>query len=143
MYGVETAVERRPINMLVFGGSRFCAKEPNEEEYSNACFLLTITPGEDNYALKYLPGATLRCPDKFFGNMQTHCDLNHNTITVIGKKAAHRINTGRKDFAHLRWKLTNEQLGYGKAIDEVNWNEIVSQQRMLQPFAGNNRLRRR
>ena len=90
--------------MLVFGGSEFKAREPNSQEYSDACMLMTIAPGTQTYSLKYLPGAKLRCPDKFFSNMQVQCDVNLNTITVFGKNAAHRINTGKKDAANLRWK---------------------------------------
>jgi hypothetical protein len=53
----------------VFGGAKFKENEPNEDNFSDMCLLLTITSGTDMYELKYLPGAKLRCPDKFFGNM--------------------------------------------------------------------------
>lgn len=74
----------REINLLVFGGSRFKDREPNGEEYSDICVLLTIHPDSDLYELKLLPGAKLHTPDKFFGNMQARCDVNQNTVTVFG-----------------------------------------------------------
>ena len=51
--------------------------------------------------------------------MQAHCDINLNTVTVFGKNAAHRINTGRSDPHNLKWKKAKSHLGYGKAVDEV------------------------
>lgn len=89
----------REINLLVFGGSRFKDREPNNEEYTDMCLMLTIYADSDMYELKHLPGAKLQVPDKFYGNMVTRCDANSNTVTVIGQKAAHRINTGRREIA--------------------------------------------
>ena len=99
--------------MLVFGGTKFKDREPNDSEFSNTCLLLSIAPDSNFYTLKYLPGAKLRSADKFFNNMQTHCDMNLNTVTVVGNRAAHRINTGKRDFANLRWKKLKNGLGYG------------------------------
>ena len=89
------------VKLLVFGGSSWVDREPNPNEYSDKCFVLTIDPLSEKlkpgtFTLEYLPGAKLRCPDKFYANMQVRCDINHNTVTVIGHNAAHRINTGRK-----------------------------------------------
>ena len=64
------------IEILIFGGSKFREREPNDDEYSDMCLSLTIDPVADKYELKYLPGAKLRIPDKFFGNMQTRIDVN-------------------------------------------------------------------
>lgn len=111
--------------MLVFGGSRWKDREPNDQEYSDLCLMLSIPPEADHYELKYLPGAKLRVPDKFFGNMQTRVDANQNTVTVIGKRAAHRINTGRRNQCHLRWKHLKPELGYGEAISKCHWNRIM------------------
>ena len=55
--------------MLIFGGSKFKEREPNENEYNDMCLALSISPEADKYELRHLPGAKLRCPDKFFGNM--------------------------------------------------------------------------
>ena len=103
----DTSIANRhsKIEMLVFGGSKFAEREPNLDEFGDMCILLRIEPEADSYELEYLPGAKLRCPDKFFGNMQTRVDSNLNTVTVIGNKAAHRINTGKRNVSHLRWKL--------------------------------------
>ena len=109
--------EHSQIDMLVFGGSKFKDREPNEDEFSDMTLMLTIPPKSSTYTLKCLPGAKMRCPDKFFSNMHVKCDLNKNTVTVIGNKAAHRINTGRRDPTHLRWKKVKQELGYGKAMD--------------------------
>ena len=70
--------EHRQIDMLVFGGSRFKDREPNENELTDICLMLSIPAGkhQTTYSIKYMPGAKLRCPDKFFNNMQTQCDLN-------------------------------------------------------------------
>lgn len=35
-------------------------QDPNEQEFDDKCFLLTIPPESNSYALKYLPGAKLR-----------------------------------------------------------------------------------
>ena len=69
--GTSTAVssDHTKLDMLIFGGSKFKEKEPNEDEYTDMCFALSIAPEANKYELKYLPGARLRCPDKFFGNM--------------------------------------------------------------------------
>ena len=92
----------RQIELLVFGGTRFSTHVPNEfYEFSDRCFRLSIPPNSDTYELTYLPGAKLACPDKFFSNMQVRCDQNQNTVTVFGNKAAHRINTGKRDPTHL------------------------------------------
>ena len=72
----EIDSDYREIKLLVFGGARFKEREPNEDDFTDMCLMLTITSGSDMYELKYLPGAKLRCPDKFFGNMQARCDLN-------------------------------------------------------------------
>jgi len=52
--------------MLVFGGSKFKDREPNEHEYSDMCLVLTVPAEADRFTLRYLPGARLRTPDKFF-----------------------------------------------------------------------------
>lgn len=44
-----------------------------------------------------------------------------NTVTVLGKRAAHRINTGRRNLAHLKWKVSKPELGYGIAVEKSNW----------------------
>ena len=56
-------------------------------------------------------------PDKFFNNMQVRRDLNRNTVTVVGRNSAHRINTGKRDVAKLRWKKVKEGLGYATAVE--------------------------
>ena len=61
--------EHTKVDMLIFGGSRFKEREPNENEYTDMCLTLSVSPEADKYELKYLPGARLRCPDKFWGNM--------------------------------------------------------------------------
>lgn len=98
--------EYREIELLIFGGCRFKEKNFNQHEYTDQCFVLTIPPRSNTYKIKYLPGAKLRTPDKFFNNMQVRCDINKNTVTVIGQKAAHRINTGKRkqDLHKLKWK---------------------------------------
>ena len=108
------------IRILIFGGSKFKDREPNFQEFNDRTFVLTIPPQGDNFHLKYLPGAKLRCEDKFFGNMHTKIDANKNTVTIFGSNAAHRINTGRKNLAHLKWKFTKEK-GYGALRDALNW----------------------
>ena len=45
--------------MLIFGGSKFKEREPNENEYADKCFVLSVSPQADTYQLKYLPGAKL------------------------------------------------------------------------------------
>ena len=65
--------------------------------------------------------------------MQTQCDLNLNTITVFGKNAAHRINTGRRDPENLRWKKVKEHLGYGKAMEEVQWSQVLTNSQRKRP----------
>ena len=107
--------------MLVFGGSKFVEREPNDQEYNDMCLMLTVNPSNSTYTLRHMPGAKLKCPDKFFSNMQVRCDINHNTITVIGNQSAHRINTGKRDPTHLHWKKLKRELGYGKVLDECNW----------------------
>ena len=64
------------LDMLIFGGSKFKEREPNENEYTDLCLTLRIAPQGNKYELRYLPGAKLRCADKFFGNMQTRVDIN-------------------------------------------------------------------
>ena len=54
--------------MLVFGGSKWKDREVNTGEYNDTCLLLSIKPNSFHYTLKHLPGAKLRCADKFFGN---------------------------------------------------------------------------
>ena len=54
--------------------------------------------------------------DKFKGSMHTRIDANKNTVTVFGQNAAHRINTGRNNVAHLKWKVCKDELGYGAAV---------------------------
>jgi len=110
------------INILVFGGSCFKDREPNPNETDDKCYVLTIPPTGDTFTLKYLPGAKLRVDDKFFGNMHTRIDANKNTVTIFGQKSAHRINTGRTNVAHLRWKVDKEQMGYGAQRDRCNWS---------------------
>ena len=70
--------EHSKIDMLVFGGSKFKDREPNENEFTDMCLMLSIPAGrqQTTYSLKHMPGAKLRCPDKFYSNMQTQCDLN-------------------------------------------------------------------
>ena len=70
-----------PVSLLIFGGTKWVDREPNPDEYSDQCCLLTIDPessstGPNTFTLRHLPGATLRCPDKFYGNMQVRCDVN-------------------------------------------------------------------
>ena len=114
--------------MLVFGGSQFKDREPNEHEFSDMCLMLTIASHSDTYQLKHLPGARLRCPDKFFANMQMHCDINKNTVTVLGNRAAHRINTGRRDETHLKWKKHKPELGYGQVMQQNRWRDVIVEQ---------------
>ena len=120
-----------PVNLLIFGGSKWVDREPNPDEYSDKCFLLTIDPdpasdtAPNTFSMKYLPGASLRCPDKFLSNMQVKCDINQNTVTVLGHKAAHRINTGRRDPAHLRWKKLKENLGIGQVMIDNEWPSLI------------------
>ncbi len=123
--GEPILTEHRTIRMLVFGGTQFRDREPNDKEYTAQCFLLTIEPRSSTYQLKILPGAKLRCADKFIYNMQTHCDINLNTVTVIGNRAAHRINTGKRDIANLRWKTIKRPLGYGQAL-EHGWKDVIN-----------------
>ena len=58
--------------------------------------------------------------------MQTRIDANKNTVTLIGKKAAHRINTGKRDMTHLKWKTLKTNLGYEKSIEKCHWKETIS-----------------
>ena len=61
--------EHRKIDLLVLGGSRFKDRDPNDFDHTNECLMLSIYPNRATYELKHLPGAKLRCPDKFCGNM--------------------------------------------------------------------------
>ena len=63
--------------------------------------------------------------------MQTQCDLNLNTVTVFGKMAAHRINTGKRDPQQFKWKKAQSHLGYGQAVDEVNWKGVIEERRTI------------
>ena len=116
----------RQIEFLVFGGTRFKEREPNANEYSNRCIKLTIKPNSDTYELTYLPGAKLACPDKFFNNMQVKCDLNQNIVTVLGNRAVHRINTGKRNVAHLKWKKPKMELGYGQVLEKCDWRNTLT-----------------
>ena len=109
--------------MLIFGGSKFKEREPNDCERSDLCLVLSIPAEADKYTLEYLPGARLKTADKFFSNMQTRIDANHNTVTVIGQRAVHRINTGRRNLAHLKWKACKPELGYGNAMVKSKWHQ--------------------
>ena len=113
--------------MLIFGGTKFKEREPNENERSDMCFVLSVMPDGANYELQYLPGAKLRCPDKFFGNMQTRCDVNQNTVTVFGQQAAHRINTGKRDLAHLKWKQSKAEAGYDVMVERSQWKDLITE----------------
>ena len=44
---------------------------------------------------------------------------------MIGHKAAHRINTGRRDPAHLRWKKLKENLGIGQVMIDNEWPSLI------------------
>lgn len=45
---------------------------------------------------------------------------------MIGKRSAHRINTGRRDIHKLRWKKLKHELGYGKIVDEdCEWQNTL------------------
>ena len=57
--------------------------------------------------------------------MQVKCDINQNTVTLIGQKAAHRINTGRRDPTHLRWKKLKENLGIGQVMTDNYWHNLI------------------
>lgn len=116
-------------NLLVFGGSKFAEREPNPHEMTSTCLLLSIWSGADDseehwYELTYLPKATLRTPDKFFGNMQMRCDANHNTVTIMGRKAAHRIRTGAVP-SELTWKAPKTHLGYENPLTRVNYRSFT------------------
>jgi len=63
--------------MLIFGGSKFSEKRGIDPgDYNDQCFKLSILPNSSTFQLKQMPGAKLRCPDKFFNNMQVRCDVN-------------------------------------------------------------------
>ena len=51
--------EHREIKMLIFGGSKWKDREPNENGYTDKCLMLTIPAGgrSNTYQLEYLPGA--------------------------------------------------------------------------------------
>ena len=68
----------------MFGGTTFKDREPNLKEFDDRCYILTIPPNSKTFYFKYLPGAKLRQPDKFFGNMHTRIDANKNTVTIFG-----------------------------------------------------------
>ena len=57
------------IRLLIFGGNTFQNNEGNDKEFDDKTYILTITPGESTFKFKYLPGAKMRQPDKFFNNM--------------------------------------------------------------------------
>ena len=116
------------INLLIFGGSKFREREPNNDYLNDMCCKLSIRPKADTYSLTYLPGARLKCPDTFFSNMNVRCDINKNTVTVIGNNAVHRINTGKKNPSHLHWKKAKKELGYGKVLQDNGWHDVMAEQ---------------
>ena len=117
------------VNLLIFGGTKWVDREPNPDEFNDQCLLLTIDPASsknpNTFTLQHLPGASLRCPDKFYANMQVRCDVNQNTVTVIGHNAAHRINTGRRNPTHLRWKKLKPSLGIGQVMMDNEWQRLI------------------
>ena len=49
-------------------------------------------------------------------------------MTVLGYKAAHRINTGKRNVSHLKWKQSKPALGYGLQIENAGWKELITDQ---------------
>ena len=47
---------------------------------------------------------------------------------MIGRRSAHRINTGKRDVAHLKFKKLKPKLGYGKIVDDSGWKNIITDQ---------------